>query len=64
MVETLAVRRAALGISTRQLAALAGVDHVTLWRWERGDHRPNRSLARAVEATLSALEAAQEEATA
>lgn len=32
--------REAAGLSVAEVAAAVGVDRVTVWKWERGDHPP------------------------
>ena len=40
--------REARGLSQRRLAALLGVDTVTVYRWEAGDRKPPLLLVRAL----------------
>jgi DNA-binding XRE family transcriptional regulator len=49
-------RRKALGLSMAELADLAGISHVTIWRLETSGKRPTLVVERALEATLSRME--------
>jgi transcriptional regulator with XRE-family HTH domain len=40
------------GLSRKKLARMLGVDECTLWRWERGDRRPQGDHARRVRVLL------------
>lgn len=52
--------REALGLSQRELAAGAGVDHTYLSRYERGEVTPRLAWIRRVSATLGRLVATKE----
>jgi transcriptional regulator with XRE-family HTH domain len=41
--------RRRLGLTQESLAALIGVDHATIWRWERGRTRPLPVFTRELE---------------
>ena len=58
---TIQPRRVPLGLSPRQFAAILGVDHVSVWRWEAAGKKPIPIMARMIEATLSRLESEQAE---
>lgn len=45
--------REAAGVSCSELASVVGVDAATVWRWERGTHRPR---GRALERYVAVLE--------
>lgn len=53
----LRTRREALGLSRVQIAATAGVDPATIYRWETGRASPRPAIARAIVAALELMEA-------
>jgi transcriptional regulator with XRE-family HTH domain len=51
--ERLKAHRKIRGLSRKRLARILGVDEGTLWRWERGERRPQGENARRVRALLA-----------
>lgn len=39
--QNIATARATLGLSRRAFSELVGVDQMLVYKWERGQHRPN-----------------------
>lgn len=39
-------------LSVRELSEKSGIPEVTIWRWERGEHKPNMASLRKLVAVL------------
>lgn len=57
-IDTIAKEAAAIGLTLRRLCAMAGVVHVTVWRWTQ---EPRQARIGNYEAACAALRAALED---